>query len=146
MIFSFWSPVKEEKTEEIDIDSKERLEEYSPQKVEKTTCDVCLKTFENKDDLTNHMRTSHKKLNKCVKCSESFFKASELFNHLKTHSKNGSRTIDGTKLSEGSNPSVFQCEHCGEYLKNRKAYTGHAKKHLGFKCQECSKFFGTQES
>ena len=43
-------------------------------------------------------------------------------------------------------PSVFQCEHCGDNLKDRKAYTSHVKKHTGFKCVDCSKYFGSQES
>ena len=79
-------PIKEE------VNIEENDEEFKTRIGSESACNICPKKFDSNDDLTNHMKTAHKKLNKCVTCHETFYKAADLYNHLKTHSKKG-RTI-----------------------------------------------------
>ena len=96
--FFFRHPIKEE--ENIEENDEENDEEFKTKVGSESACNICPKKFDSNDELTNHIKSAHKKLNKCVTCHETFYKAADLYNHLKTHSKKG-RSIYFEELTQG---------------------------------------------
>ena len=96
--FFFRHPIKEE--ENIEENDEENDEEFETKVGSESACNICPKKFDSNDELTNHIKSAHKKLNKCVTCHETFYKAADLYNHLKTHSKKG-RSIHFEEFTRG---------------------------------------------
>lgn len=101
----------------------------------KFKCDICSKSFSNKEYLNKHHQQQHTKQFSfcCDQCGKGFTLRRALENHLLLH----------------AGEFRYQCELCGKLFIQRYSLDDHLRKHEGrfrFTCQQCGKGFMCRNS
>ena len=91
---------------------KQHLRFVHLKEIEVCTCGICLKQFNHKSNLSQHISKVHLNIRRhsCQKCYKKFSSRSDLMKHTNVHSE--------TQV----------CEKCGKGFKGLKKFTSHQQK------------------
>lgn len=123
-------------------------------------CEYCNRSFDNKNDLKNHVRTSHEtelKTYECNQCSQTFTLKSLFTSHLTKHKKHPeshlcaecgkvfeTNTTLNTHLILHRNDKPFACTQCPAKFKTKQILNIHSTVHndeYKYVCEICNKSF-----
>ena len=118
----------------------------SPWKSKQFSCDICLKSFSNKNSLQNHLGV-HKGKTLCPICNKHLSTVSNLKAHM-AHKHPGFVWIlqisGNTWSSPWQNKLQFSCDICFKSFSNKKSLQNHLGIHKGkTTCQICNTVFST---
>ncbi|XP_063229370.1 zinc finger protein OZF-like isoform X2 [Bacillus rossius redtenbacheri] len=113
-------------------------------KVNKYQCHHCLKWFQTKSHISEHMRVhTGERPFECKFCKKCFKRQSGLQVHMSSHA------ISTVKSSSArSDPSTsrgllehFDCDACGHQFFSKASLSAHISRHCSLKCSVCSQIF-----